>query len=98
MAKELKRIDISSIPELVKLAHEVRSTNEPSILQKEREDVAMLTGLPIAGAAIGLSVPPIGWQDEILVRFENILSQEPEGEYVTVPSHVRHGPHFSWLK
>ena len=45
MAEELKRIDISSIPELVKLANEVRSTNEPSILQQEREDVAMLTPL-----------------------------------------------------
>ena len=45
MAKERKRIDISSIPALVKLAHEVRSTNEPSILQQEREDVAMLAPL-----------------------------------------------------
>lgn len=45
MAKEPKRIDISSIPELVEFVHEVRQTNEPSILQQEREDVAMLTPL-----------------------------------------------------
>src|SRR5438105_3872046 len=32
------------------------------------EDVAMLTGLPIAGAAIAPSVPPVGWQDEILAQ------------------------------
>jgi hypothetical protein len=45
MAKEPKRIDISSIPELLKLVQEVRQTNEPSILREEREDVAMLTPL-----------------------------------------------------
>jgi hypothetical protein len=45
MAKELKRIDISSFPELLKLVHEVRQTNEPSVLQQEREDVAKLTSL-----------------------------------------------------
>ena len=49
MAKEPKHIDISSIPELVKLAHEVRQTNEPSILREESEDLAMLTPLkPVA--------------------------------------------------
>ena len=46
MAKVPKRIDISSIPELLKLAQEVRSTNEPSILQQEREDLALLSPLP----------------------------------------------------
>ena len=62
------------------------------------EDVAMLIGLPITGAAIGPFVPPVGWQDEILARFKNILPQEPEGGYVTFPSRVRHGRCFSWLK
>jgi hypothetical protein len=39
MAKEKapKRIDISRIPELLSMAQEVRSTNEPCILQQERE-------------------------------------------------------------
>ena len=62
------------------------------------EDVAMLTGLPITGAAIAPSLPPVGWQDEFLAWFENILPQEPEGGYVTFPSRVRHNPRFSWLK
>jgi hypothetical protein len=51
MAKEKapKRIDISRIPELLHLAHEVRSTNEPRILQQDSEDVAMLTPItPVA--------------------------------------------------
>ena len=43
MAKELKRIDIGSIPELLKLAQEVRTTNEPAVLQQESEDVALLS-------------------------------------------------------
>ena len=43
MAKEPKRIDISSIPELLSLVHEVRRTNEPRILQEESEDLAVLS-------------------------------------------------------
>ena len=43
MAKEPKYIDISSIPELLKLVHEVRQTNEPTILREERQDVALLS-------------------------------------------------------
>jgi hypothetical protein len=49
MAKEPKRIDISRIPELLSIAQEVRSTNEPRILQQDSEDVAMLTPItPVA--------------------------------------------------
>ena len=43
--KEPQRIDISSIPELLKLVQEVQQTNEPTILRQEGEDVAMLTPL-----------------------------------------------------
>ena len=47
--KEPKRIDISSIPELLSMAQEVRSTNESSILKQENEDLAMLTPIkPVA--------------------------------------------------
>jgi hypothetical protein len=51
MAKEKapKRIDISQMPELLQLVHEVQSTNESAILQQECEDLAMLT--PIKPAA-----------------------------------------------
>jgi hypothetical protein len=55
MAKEKapKRIDISDIPELLQLAHEVRSTNEPAVLQQEREDLAMLTPItPVARRSV----------------------------------------------
>jgi hypothetical protein len=46
MAKEPRHIDISRIPELLKIVHEVRQTNEPTILQEEREDVALLSPVP----------------------------------------------------
>jgi hypothetical protein len=51
MAKEKapKRIDISDIPELLHLAHEVRATNESAVLQQENEDLALLTPIkPVA--------------------------------------------------
>jgi hypothetical protein len=57
MAKEPRHIDISSIPELQKLVHEVRQTNEPAILQQEREDVAKLTPLKSAAKKRGRSKP-----------------------------------------
>ena len=45
MAKEKDphRIDISSIPELMKLVHEVRTTNTSALLQQESEDLAILS-------------------------------------------------------
>jgi hypothetical protein len=53
MAKEPKRIDISSIPELLSIAHEVQRTNEPRILQQDSEDVAMLTPVkPVAKRSV----------------------------------------------
>lgn len=44
MAKELKRIDISNIPELLSIAQEVRSTNEPRILSSNSSFVG--AGMP----------------------------------------------------
>ena len=41
--KEPQRIDISSLPELLKLVQEVRTTNEPAVLQQESEDLALLS-------------------------------------------------------
>jgi hypothetical protein len=43
MAKEPQRIDISRIPELLRLVHAVRTSNEPALLQQESEDVALLS-------------------------------------------------------
>jgi hypothetical protein len=43
MAKEPKRIDMSRMPALLQLAHEVQSTNEPAVLQQGSEDLALLS-------------------------------------------------------
>jgi hypothetical protein len=46
--KEPKRFDISSIPELLSIAHEVQRTHEPRLLREDNEDVAIL--MPIKPA------------------------------------------------
>jgi hypothetical protein len=53
MAKEPKRIDISRMPDLLRIAQEVRSTHESAVLQQEREDLAMLTPItPVAKRSV----------------------------------------------
>ena len=42
MAKELKHIDISNVPELLRIVEDMRASNEPRVLQREHEDVAIL--------------------------------------------------------
>lgn len=42
MQREIKRIDISNIPELLRIAEEVRITHQPRILRRDSEDVAIL--------------------------------------------------------
>lgn len=44
--REMKSVEIGDVPELVALAEEVRRTNEPRILRRQDEDIAMLT--PVA--------------------------------------------------
>lgn len=46
MAKEMRSIDISSVPDLVRIAEEVRTTGRPRILRRNGEDMAMV--VPIA--------------------------------------------------
>jgi hypothetical protein len=45
MARELGPIDISHLPELLRLAEEVRASNRPRVLQ--RDDVAVAVLMPI---------------------------------------------------
>ena len=42
MASELAPIDISSMPDLARLADEVRSTKKPRLLRRNNEDIALL--------------------------------------------------------
>jgi hypothetical protein len=45
LAKEFKAVDISDAPELVRLAEEVRTSCEPRVLQRNGEDLAIITPL-----------------------------------------------------
>lgn len=42
MAKELRPMDISDLPDLVRLVEEVRTSNEPRLLRRSDEDLAVL--------------------------------------------------------
>lgn len=45
MAERHKSIDISDVPEILRLAEEVRRAGEPRVLQKDGEDLAMVVPL-----------------------------------------------------
>jgi len=46
MAKELKPIDVSEIPELLSIAEQVKATGESRLLKRKGEELAVLT--PVA--------------------------------------------------
>ena len=46
MAKELKPIDISDSPELLRLAEEVKRSREPRVLVREAEELAEVRPVP----------------------------------------------------
>ena len=50
MAKEIKHIDISDTPELVRLAEEVQRSKQPHVLRRDSEDVAVV--LPITARTV----------------------------------------------
>lgn len=43
MAREPTPIDIGALPELLRIAEEVRATKQPRLLRRDSEDVALLT-------------------------------------------------------
>lgn len=45
MNKNVRHIDVSQVTDLVRLAEEVRETNEPCVLQRDGEDLAILMPL-----------------------------------------------------
>lgn len=49
MARERNAIDIDSVPELVRLAEEVRATGEPRLLRRDGQDLAMIAPIERKG-------------------------------------------------
>lgn len=41
-SKDLRAIDVSNVPELLRIAEEVRSTQDPCLLKRDGEDLAVL--------------------------------------------------------
>ena len=58
MASELAPIDISSMPDLARLADEVRSTKKPRRLRRNNEDVALLVPATPASRRRATAVSP----------------------------------------
>jgi hypothetical protein len=51
MQKEVKNIDITDIPDLLKLAEEVRESNQPHLLKRGQEAIALLSPVESPAAA-----------------------------------------------
>ena len=49
MAQAINAIDVSDLPDVRRLAEEVRETQEPRVLRSGSEDIAGLVPLPAAG-------------------------------------------------
>jgi hypothetical protein len=47
MARELRPIDVSSIPELLRIAEEVGSSGESRVLRRDDEDLAVVVPLSV---------------------------------------------------
>lgn len=47
MAGEQKALDISDMPELVRIVEAVRSSRQPQVLRRDNEDVALVVPLPV---------------------------------------------------
>lgn len=43
MAKEVRRVDVGSVPELLRIAQQVKETGEPCLLKQADEELAIIT-------------------------------------------------------
>lgn len=83
MARELRPIDISNQPEVLRIAEEVRATQEPRVLRRNREDLAIVT--PIRRARSSPSRAKPLRRDDSLFNIVGIAASE-EGEPTDVSS------------
>ena len=51
MAGAVKSVDVSDVPELLRIAEEVRASGQPQVLQRNGEDLAVLSPLRSADPA-----------------------------------------------
>jgi hypothetical protein len=62
MAREVKALDVTDTPELLRVAEEVQRTKQPRLLQREQQDVAMIVPVtPPASITVALADPDNIW-------------------------------------
>ncbi|HEX6506494.1 MAG TPA: hypothetical protein VF221_02575 [Chloroflexota bacterium] len=90
MAEQPKSIDISDVPEILRIAEEVRLAGEPRVLQRNGEDLAMVVPLssgkrlrfkkPIAADLEAFRSAAGGWADlDTDTLIETIYRARQEG-------------------
>ena len=75
MEREMRPIDISDMPELLRLAEEVRTTKEPRRLQRENEDIATL--MPVRRSKRVPAGRPLTYDDALWKLVGSARSEGP---------------------
>jgi hypothetical protein len=79
MAKELKRTDVSHSPDVLRLAEEVHRTQEPRVLVKEAEELAVVTPLSHRPARSSKRGRPLTKDDPLFGSIGSARSGIPGG-------------------
>ncbi|MBI2907733.1 MAG: hypothetical protein HYX92_08775 [Chloroflexi bacterium] len=87
MARDLKRIDSGNVLELLRLVEEVRESDEPRVLGRDSEDLAILTPVkPPERRAERLSADEVARSKEGILRavggWKNIVDAEAFRDYI----------------
>lgn len=77
MAKALRTIDITNSPELLRLAEDVRTSNEPRLLRRDSEDVAIVHPVKRARRAPTLRGKPLTAADPLWKLVGSATSAQP---------------------
>jgi hypothetical protein len=78
MARNLRRFDISHMPDLARLAEEVRATNTPRVLQRSDADVAVLISPELRDR----------YQQQVMEDFFRAIDELQERNRNAVPAEV----------
>ncbi len=61
------------------------------------QDVALLLGLPLRGAALGPTDVDAGWREDMLARFRMVRRRDDVGPYREFTQQFKYGPPKWWL-
>src|SRR6266542_6331087 len=63
MTKEFRAIDIAQLPDVLRIAEEVRNTQQPRVLRRNSEDLAVVMPITPAKAVPGSETEAHIWSD-----------------------------------